>query len=432
MSIGTPRVTYTPPGTGGATVDLTCYVDSLSIVHGRDDTDSQPDAGAVTLEVSANPNLAPPLPLVDVGGRVNVNVTVAGANIARFVGTVSDISQGWDDAGPNTPDHAIMQVIATEALATLGRRVVGDVPWSQELDGSRVAKILTAAGIGWNPNLSDPGTVQVLARDVDSQPALDLAQAVAADAGGILWQTRDGSIRYADAVHRNGTAPLLELDSCDVLVTPTWQRSTQGLINSVSIGYGPTPSEGEQPRYVADRPTSIAEWGTWGLSATTELAAAADAQALAGMILARNSEPVWLMSALPVDVKGLSDADTQALLNLEVNDLILLTQLPNAGDAPSTAYLWVEGWTEQLEAGRHDLTLSVSGYCRTSPPPTWDRLDSTLTWDAMGATTWDEATCLGPPIPEGRWSDIASSWRWNTVDPAATWDTADRYVWPAR
>ena len=136
-------------------------------------------------------------------------------------------------------------------LADLGRRVVGDVPWPQELDGARVARIMAAADVSLDPSYSDPGTVQVLPRDVDSQAALAIAQACATSASGLVWHTRTGEVRYADAEHRRGASPALQLNACDILVTPTWRRSSEGLVNLVSIGYGVAPEGGEQPRYVA-------------------------------------------------------------------------------------------------------------------------------------------------------------------------------------
>src|SRR4029077_18544743 len=141
----------------------------------------------------------------------------------RFTGHVTDISQGSEEAGEYTPDRAGAHVSATGPLADYGRRVVGATPWPQQLDGERVAAVFAAAGLALNPATSDPGTVQILARDVDSQPALEVAQATAVSAGGIVWSTPAGEVRYADANHRRGTTAALTLDACDVLVTPTWR-----------------------------------------------------------------------------------------------------------------------------------------------------------------------------------------------------------------
>lgn len=407
---------------GGA--DVSCLVDSVAISHGRDDPGSQPEASSATisLTVDARSELLPPV--VDVGAAVLVTTQTAGGTFDRFSGSVTDLALGWDEAGAETPDAGLGQIVAVGVLAELGRRVVGDVPWPQELDGARVARVMAAAGITLDPAFSDPGTVQILPRDVDATQALDAAQDAAVDGAGVLWQTRSGNVRYADAVHRRGTASALTLDACDLLVTPTWRRTLEGLVNSVSIGYGAEPAEGgDQPRYVSSNAPSISRWGTYAYSSSTALAALADAQAQGQLLLARNSAPVWVMAALPVDVAGLDAPQYDALLGMDMHALLTLTGLPALGTAPTSASLWVEGWKETLTWGAHELELVVSGYCRTAPPPRWDDLAPAWTWDTMTpATTWDSAACLGPPINIGRWNDQPATLRWDALEPGITWD----------
>lgn len=418
--IGEHSVTYTPPG--GATIDLSCFVDSVEIHYGREDSDSQPEANAATLDLSGDTGVEA-FPTLDVGGDLTILTTTPDGPSTRFSGTLTDQSQGWDEAGEDTPNMVVAQVIATGPLADVGRRIVGDEPWTEELDGARISRIMALAGITLDPLFSDPGTVQILGRDVDSQPALDVAQGTAESAGGVLWSTRNGEIRYADANHRRGTVASLTLDACDVLVTPTWRRTTEGLVNQVSIGYGVAVDGGDQPRYTGQRADSIAKFGRYALTTTTELANLADAAAMGQLLLTRNREPVWILTALPIDVGDLKPDETTALLSLNMHDLLSVVGLPVAGATPSSAYLWVEGWTEHLAYGVHEIELVVSGYCRTSPPPRWNDLTPDQTWDAMGSTTWDDATCFGPTPNIGRWDDVPASTRWNLVPPAVTWDT---------
>jgi len=309
-------------------------------------------------------------------------------------------------------------------MGDLGRRVIGDTPWPQELDGARVARILAAAGVTTNPAHNDPGRSQILARDVDAQPALNLAQEVADSASGMLWETRVGEVCYADADHRRNMTPSLTLDACDVLVTPVWQRTTDGLINSATVAYGVAPAGGERPVYTANNAPSRDRYGRYEVSKTTVLADLVDAQALALLLTTRNATPVWVMAALPVDVAALDVDRTTALLTMDVHDLLELTGLPAVGDVPTTTSLWLEGWAETLRAGEHELTLSVSGYCRTVPPPRWDDVRPEVTWDTIGTLTWDEATCFGPlPIRGDRWNDQPASTRWDFLTPDQTWDT---------
>lgn len=426
--IGTHTVTLVPveqDEPGADVIDMSCLVDEVTIRHGREDVDSQPEASSATIDMSLDTDDDALPDALEVGAIIRVSTDMGGGVVSqRFAGRVTDISLGWEEAGPDTPDRVVAQVIATGVLAELGRRVVGDAPWPQQLDGARIAAVMTAAGITLDPLTSDPGTVKVLARDVDSQPALDVAQATATDAGGVLWSTRAGEVRYADADHRRGVTAGLSLDACDVLVTPTWSRTTEGLINTVSIGYGPTPEEGEQPRWYGQRDDSRAAFGRFEFTAATELAELADAAAMGTLLLTRNRVPVWVMSSLPVAVADLSHADTQALLALDLHDLLQLTGLPAAGSVPTSAYLWVEGWTERLAYGVHELDVIVSGYCRTSPPPRWNDIPPSWTWDAVDASvTWDDATCFGPLPSAGRWDDVPASTRWDRVPAATTWDT---------
>jgi hypothetical protein len=406
----------------GASADLSCLVDEVGIVHGRDDTTGQPNASAATIDFTATPD--DPLPaVVDVGAVVVVNTTTEQGSATRFTGRVTDVVLGWDDAGTDTPSAGVGQITCVGMLADLARRVVGDNPWPVEKDGVRVARIADLAGIPLDPRWSDPGTVNLVPRDVDRTDALSVIHDAAESAGGMLWQTRAGDIRYADADHRRGAAPSLDLDACDVLVTPSWVRNLDGLVNAVSIGYGVEPEGGgDQPRYVAEDATSIARFGRYAISPTTELAALADATAMGQLLLVRNSSPVWVMSSLPVDVGSLNADETEALLALDLHDLVRLTGMPAIGTAPTSSALWVEGWKERLAYGVHELELAISGYCRTSPPPRWDDLAPTWTWDtAPPALTWNDATCLGPAADLGRWSDVPASKRWDDLG-ATQWD----------
>ena len=426
----TPGVPYTASvsslevhyRSSGVSADLSCLVDEVGIVHGRDDTTGQPNPSAATIDFTATPDA--PLPaVVDVGAVVVVTTTTELGSAVRFTGRVTDVVLGWDDAGTDTPSAGVGQVTCVGMLADLARRVVGDEPWPTERDGVRVARVADMAGIPLDPRWSDPGTVNLVPRDVDRADALSVIHDAANSAGGMLWQTRAGDIRYADADHRRGAAPSLDLDACDVLVTPSWVRNLDGLVNAVSIGYGVEPEGGgDQPRYIAEDATSITRFGRYAISPTTELAALADATAMGQLLLVRNSTPVWVMSSLPIDVGSLDGGDTEALLSLDLHDLVRITGMPAIGTAPTASALWVEGWRERLAYGVHEFELAISGFCRTSPPPRWDDLSPERTWNNTPTTlTWNDITCLGPQADLGRWADVPASKRWDDLT-TTQWD----------
>lgn len=380
------------------TTDITCLVDRVSVRHGRDDATGQPDASSATIDLSfdtaEDPSAAGLFGGLEIGGPISVAVVFDGITYPRFVGNVTDMSVGWDDAGTETPTQVVAQVLAVSPLATLGRTVIGDTPWPLELDGTRAGHIFVAAtqkNVGTDFEYqADIGTVTVLAKDVDSQPALELLQSVAESAEGIVWQRLDGTVCYGDANRRIETVPDLTLDACDLLVSPAWKRDLSGLVNSVSIGWG-DPGEGEQNRYLASDQQSIGAYGLYDYSVSTELAVLADAVTVAQDMLARQASPSWGLSVLPVGVADLDAERTAQLLALDMNSLVALTGLPVTGATPDAANLWVEGWAETLEAGAHALDLAVSDYARSAGAVTWDTWGAG-TWDATPASlTWNAA-----------------------------------------
>lgn len=416
--IGTHAVTI-----GG--VDVSCLVDGVKITHGRGDTTGQSEASSTTIDVTVGPGA--PLPsAVDIGSTITIDTTIGGTVSRRFTGTVTDVALGWDDAGEDTPDTGVGQIVGVGPLADYGRRVIGDVPFPQELDGARISRVFALAGLVLDPAYSDPGTVAVIRRDVDARPALEVATGTATSAGGLIWETRDGEIRYADAVHRRNATVDLDLDACDVLVTPTWNRNTGGLVNDLTVTYGLAPEGGEAPSYRASNAASIARYGRYEYKATVELANLVDVTASSQLILVQNSRPVWLLQSLPVDLGGLDLERTLTLLGMETHSLLRVNGLPNTGQTPVNIVAWVEGWSEVLAWGIHEIELWVSDFCRTAPPPRWNDVDPELTWDTTPPSlTWDSAACMGPATDYGRWDDVSASERWNQVPPEVAWDAWD-------
>jgi hypothetical protein len=406
-----------------AGTDQTCLIVTATIRHGRDDPTSQPNADAATCD------LVGPIPAgVDIGTAVVINAVLAGTSYPRFTGRITDLNIGWE-----TVDQPTAQMIAVGALADMGRKVIGDQPWPQESDGARANRIIGLAGVPTDAARTDPGTLQVLARDVDAQPALNVASEAAEDGAGMVWQTKDGKIVYADADHRRGQQVAVALDACTIPLEVSWLKNLEGLVNDVRIRYSVAPEGGEQPEYHEADAASITALGFYGASVTTRLVDAAAATARARLALARQARPAWVLAGVAVDLglisklKDMTPAQDQtataALLNLEMHQLVSVTGLP-AGSPYTATTLWVEGWTETISWGSWRLQLATSSYCRTSAPPRWDDVDPAWTWNTVAASlTWDGATCLPPQPPHGRWDDIAATLRWDQIPPTTTWDT---------
>jgi len=381
-----------------------CDVRRASLIHGRDDPSSQPSADAATLE------LLGVLPAeARIGSPLAVYADWLGVEVPRFAGRISDIAVRWD-----APDIPLATVIAVGELAELGRRkIIGGgagAGMGEQLDGQRADRALLMAGVTRDPARSDPGTLYLYARDVApagllaTVPAAEITLEAAVSGNGMVWQATDGAVLYADAEHRRGEPPAVTIDACDVPLDINWRLGLEGLCNDATIGYGNVQPKAE---VYATNAASIAEHGTYAATLATALRDAPEAVKRADLIVARQASPAWVVDGLafPLEAEYVDPALTDALLGLEVHSLLTLTGLPSSSPYPA-AHLFVEGWTERIEGGGPDgpggwlLTLAVSEYCRTAPPPRWDDVAATWLWDAIDpALTWDSITCLAPPLP---------------------------------
>jgi hypothetical protein len=276
--------------------------------------------------------------------------------------------------------------------------------------------------------LHDPGTVTMLARDVDRQPAAQLLAELQAHSRGTLVELRDGTLVWHDANHRQGVASSVELSSANLLRDGGKVSQRQGaLLNDAELGYGPKPEGGgDQAKVRRTDTTSRARFGPFGVSTATQLAELADADALAYRLVGQGSIPRWDQPGLAVELLTsggtVSAAQRTALLQLQLGDLVTVAGMPAAGPW-RRARLWCEGWTETVTRTSWRLQLVAGDYGRGGPAPRWADVASDVTWaDIDPDLTWWAAVAwdFGQDNP-GRWLDLPARQRWDQLDPALTW-----------
>lgn len=395
---------------------------TVTIRHGRSKPDGQPDASSCSL-VSRDallPEVGQDL-TVDLGPDAIAAFGSAAGATPRFVGRITQ-AQLVPEPGTSSRRRRV-NVTATGRLATLGRQYVGDVPWPQETDGARVARLLAlATGVTLGP--VDSGTVDVLPRDVDRQPLLKLAQEVATDADGVLHQLRDGRVAYHDADHRQLVAEALELRATEVLWPVVWQQDLEGMVNDLTVGYGAGEPQLEH-REVDDQ--AVATHGLYAAKVATQLADQAAAEAYALLTVARRGRPWWDLSTVSLDlVRGLGTTAelhprAAAVLALELGALLRITGWPTTGPQQLGRF-WVEGWSETITPTSWRTVLSVTPYGRTGPAARWVDVDPATSWAEFPAgMTWAQLASWDPgTTPSGKWYGTPSDMTWADA-PAATW-----------
>lgn len=406
------------------------HVGPITIRHGRPQLDTLPVASVCSLTCHASELPALPvigdLVTVELGPDALAHFGLAGdaADAARwrFRGTVTDPATQL----AQTTRPGVVSLTAVSRRSRLGTVPVGDAPWPLERDGDRAAHILAALPAGLvTVGDVDPGTVDVLARDVDRQMAGPLLDQLALDTGGVLAQLRDGTLEWHDAEHRRGSVASVTFDASDLMAPATWAQHLGGTVNDLTVGYGPEPQATVRivDSLSADPVDGI---GPMADSIGTQLATLADATSMANLTVGRRSVPRYVLDALTVDLlRTLVPATAAALLQLEFGALLALTGMP-AGGPLSTGRLWLEGWTETITRTSWRSVLLVSAYGQSGPPVRWVDVPISQSWAAvdpglswLGATSWDL-----PSLSLGRWVDMAASVEWADLVPESTYATS--------
>ena len=411
----------------GVALDLS-RIGPITIRHGRTDVDSQPSPAICSLAILAGALEEPP----EIGDSLTVElgpdaVALFGMDATeeadarwRFVGTITDPRAKLDGKG-----RAVYAVTAVSRRAKLGRAFVGDVPWPAELDGDRAGRILDlVADVVDVAPLLDPGTVEVVARDVDRQAALALLDDLAVDTGANLVELRDGTLDWHDAEHRRGATPALTLDASQVLSPAEWAQTQSGIVNDLTVQYGTADPKAEVQVTDPDSVDVATGFGPFTSKIDTQLSTLADAEAFARLTIARRSRPWWRLDKLDVDLTRTIDAaQATALLAMEFATLIAVTGFPSSGPFITTK-VWVEGWTETITPKAWRLSLNVSTYATTAAPLRWVDVPDHVTWaDVDASLTWLRAASWDPGLADlGRWADYPADVAWADLatDPT-TW-----------
>lgn len=344
-------------------------------------------------------------------------------------------------------DNAVLAAVtAVDPASALANTTIGDDPWPVQSVEERATRIIDLAEDAsfkrYELLVDEPlRDVRVQARDVDAQPAQDLASTLAATAGAALWPAasaargaylwmEDPQSRRSSrvlTVDGNGIAQIVpaptgavaELTAGDILRDPiSWDQDPSTIASSVDVkwlqAYGRDPETGslntvERTVTVTDYDL-VDEFGLRKLSVDTELAYRADAVDLATRMLKQAAGTPWMFDGLVIDTRVLTraplpDGPSQADRLTLVLDLLdgarRIGKAVNVPDMPAwtpggtEVGLFIEGGTYTLNDGKWLLELRASPAAGQGHSVTWNEMPVGLTWDEMGDITWDDLHGVG-------------------------------------
>ena len=409
-------MTYLPNPT--VTIDGADYtgrtIGEVSISRGRDTVYSSPAAGYASIE------------LIDVteGGLgfqagAPVSVTLedsSGDPVPVFTGFVSD----WQSNVTATGGEPVItyRVQAVGPLAVLNRRAVLFAGRPQELDGSRVLAAITEAlpviwrefsltqtwaemgettwatvDPGFDPALIDDGAYELVALDAadDGYRALTVVSDAGDSAKGLLFETADGFIGYADSDRRasNAQVGFLEIPFSVLSVDGLSLASALAdVTNRVFVEYGNEQVEADEDL------SSIVRFGLQETRLSTLLARQEDAEVRADDILFSRSRPPVELQEVRINLRGLSDDSLRdSILGINSNDALRLTGLPQkTGFGPTGFRGFVEGIRLRVSEFEADISLLVSDELLSFGSVLWGQVDGSIAWqDVDPALIWADA-----------------------------------------
>jgi hypothetical protein len=363
---------------------------------------------------------------------VNVDKGTSGTQTI-FTGIISDIDISLAQFG-EIGSIAEYTITAIGPLAQLNKRISGLVGYPKQFDGDRIFAILSEAfltqwddlspTLTWNalPNQSQwdqfdgisqtivdnltttidrPGIYELTDYSDGPSNSLTLAQSAAQSGRGVLYESGDGKLHYADYQYR-ATSPVINLTAEEIL-TDGLQTAAQWseIVNDVTVTYIHTSGGGGggggggstevREKYARDE-TSILSYGQLAGTRDTQLANAVDAQAQADDFLASRAYPRVYPESLTVALHNpmVSDAQRDALLVAENGTAITTSELPAVFGTTFNGYL--EGYSWRLTRYEAYIDLVCSAQSETYLSIIWQQIPPDQTWATYNPST--------------RWSDL--------------------------
>jgi hypothetical protein len=394
-------------------------LEGVRIGRGRSEVYAEPRAGYCYAEII---DLTGDGLGIDVLQDLQVSVRDSiGTYRPLFTGTISDVSAKLYDAGNlSGKPAAIVTVIAVGPLAKLNRRNVYPEGLAASKDGTRIANLIeNALALSWEETggtwstvgkttstwstldegldltlVDQPGVFDIAALDpVDSgYNPQSQAYLTALSGRGVIWDTPDGFIAYADADRRENAAatdsympiPPSALEA----ETLSSASNSADIVNRVSVEF-----EGGAAIY--SDAESILTYGVLAQEFFTNLASEPQALAWALDYLEDHAAPIIKLDSVGIRLDGLTDLELlDELIDIDVNAPVVLENLPaTLGVTQLPAF--VEGVTWRLNRLTAQIVLTLSDAALSIGSVRWNLVAPNLAWqDVAASLEWQDARSL--------------------------------------
>lgn len=312
---------------GSVLVDVTNYVKSISISRGKNRELDTYEAGLANV-VFTNENRAfdPEFDDSPLAGQVvpRRTIRISSGGEYLFYGVIDDWNLNYDPSGEDTASAAASDAFSFFATQTLPAGTA-----TAQKTGARINDILSSAGVDWPIDERSIETgIQDLGADVieEGTNVLDYLKTVAASEPGSIFVGRNGYVVFKDR-YASSSATNVILSDDGTNVPYFGMKVVYGselLYNDIEIG---SVSAGTA---TATNPSSIAIYGVRNLTQTGLLMSDPDAVTdLADWYANKYSQPEYRFEQVSVQVDRLTTAQQEAILALELGDVLEIRFTPS-------------------------------------------------------------------------------------------------------
>ena len=335
--------------------DVTSRVTSVSVKRGKNRELDRYSAASASVSLRNEDRLFDPLNTSslfygNIIPRRQIRIRTGGFD--QFVGVIEDWNLDYSVSG-----ESVATIQAADGFTLLAQQTLTPGTATPQLTGERIAAVLSQPTVAWplQQRDIDAGTNTVGA-DVFSGNALSYLQDVEASEQGQLFMDRSGNVRFVNGavtITSSLSAVFFSDDGTGVPYTnATVSYGTELLYNQAQV----TSPAGTA---ISNNTASQAKYGITQTSVNTLLSTYSQTEALSSFWVNKYGEPEYRFQDLTVSLDGLTGAQTNQVLQLELGDIIQIKFTPNKIGSPIQRYGQVISIAHSIGLDSHNITFSV-------------------------------------------------------------------------
>lgn len=356
--------------------DISNRIQSISTRRGKSQALDRTDAGISSIVIDNNDRLFDPL--YEAGlyyGQLvpRRQIRVLANELPVFYGYIEDFDLQYLPG-----NRATVTIAVADAFGALANAAIDELDPPSELSGARVERVLNLPEVNWPVELREieEGRSILLDSAVSGISALEYLQLVSTSEFGNLYISKEGNLVFKERNSATTTPDLIFSDN----TSPS--SSTKVLFSNIQAIYG---SENLYTRIdlantdvipeevVVENTSATGLYGVRTYSNTNLLVQDPDDLAdLANALLTTYQAPLYRFEAVTVVLDKLDSTQTEAVLNLEIGDIVQVQFTPSgiapAIELPCRIIGISHGWEPTVKRATFSLeTLNFGVFVLDSP-----------------------------------------------------------------